>query len=140
MPGKRVSLIGAPTDVGAGRRGASMGPEALRVAGLRRSLERLHCTVRDRGNLTGPINPEARPVAGYRHLREVAAWCELVRDAVQQTLADGDLPIVMGGDHSLTVGSIAGVARHCGEHGIVPTVLWLDAHADFNDEETGFTT
>ncbi|HEX7081227.1 MAG TPA: arginase [Gammaproteobacteria bacterium] len=130
--GQRVSLIGAPTDVGAGRRGASMGPEALRVAGLKQSLERLRRTVVDRGNVTGPINPEAARVDGYRHLPEVSAWCRAVHDAVYGALRDGDFPILMGGDHSLAVGSIAAVARHCRERGIVPTVLWLDAHSDFN--------
>jgi arginase len=130
---QRVSLIGAPTDVGAGRRGASMGPEALRVAGLKPALERLNRVVIDRGNLPGPINPEASRVAGYRHLREVSAWCAAVRDAVYAALTDGDFPLLMGGDHSLAVGSIAGVARYCAETGVTPTVLWLDAHADFND-------
>ena len=129
---QRVSLIGAPTDVGAGRRGASMGPEALRVAGLKQSLERLRREVRDRGNLVGPINPEAERVDGYRHLAEVTAWCSVAHDAVYAALCDGDMPILMGGDHSLAVGSIAAVARHCAERNVVPTVLWLDAHADFN--------
>jgi len=130
---QRVSLIGAPTDVGAGRRGASMGPEALRVAGLKPALERLNRTVIDRGNVTGPINPERPRVGGYRHLAEVTAWCTAVRDAVYAALADGDFPILMGGDHSLAIGSIAAVARFCAERETVPTVLWLDAHADFND-------
>lgn len=129
---RRISLIGAPTDVGAGRRGASMGPEALRVAGIRRSLQRLRRDVVDRGNLNGPINPEAERVDGYRHLGEVAQWCTSARDAVFAALADGDLPILMGGDHSLAIGSIAAVARHCAERDVVPIVLWLDAHADFN--------
>ena len=130
---QRVSLIGAPTDVGAGRRGASMGPEALRVAGLKPALERLNRVVIDRGNLAGPINPEGPRVDGYRHLAEVTAWCTAVHDAVYTALADGDFPILMGGDHSLAIGSIAAVARHCAENGVTPTVLWLDAHADFND-------
>src|SRR5690606_19548076 len=68
-----------------------------------------------------------------RHLAEVTAWCTAARDAVYAALADGDLPILMGGDHSLAIGSIAAVARHCAEAGVTPTVLWLDAHADFND-------
>lgn len=130
---QRISLIGAPTDVGAGRRGASMGPEALRVAGLKPALERLNRVVIDRGNLAGPINPEGPRVDGYRHLAEVTAWCTAVHDAVYTALADGDFPILMGGDHSLAIGSIAAVARHCAENGVTPTVLWLDAHADFND-------
>jgi len=136
---QRVSLIGAPTDVGAGRRGAAMGPEALRVAGLKPALERLNRTVVDRGNLAGPINPEAPRAGGFRHLAEVTAWCTAVRDAVYAALADGDFPILMGGDHSLAIGSIAAVAKHCAETGVTPTVLWLDAHADFNDSASSPT-
>jgi arginase len=129
---KRVSLIGAPTDVGAGRRGASMGPEALRVAGLAAALERLHCEVVDRGNLAGPGNPETPRRDGYRHLQEVLAWCTAVRDAVRQSLDAGELPILMGGDHSLAIGSVAAVSRYCAEQGRPLSILWLDAHADFN--------
>lgn len=136
---QRVSLIGAPTDVGAGRRGASMGPEALRVAGIRQSLQRLHRDVLDRGNVTGPVNPESPRVDGYRHLSEVAAWCGAVRDAVYAALADGDMPILMGGDHSLAIGSIAAIARFCWERDETPAVLWLDAHADFNVAESSPT-
>src|SRR5690606_17106102 len=110
-----------------------MGPEALRVAGLKRALERLKRTVIDRENVSGPINPESPRVAGYRHLPEVTAWCRAVRDAVYSALADGDVPILMGGDHSLAIGSIAAVARYRAERDITPTVLWLDAHADYND-------
>jgi arginase len=112
-----VALIGAPTDVGAGRRGASMGPEALRVAGLGKSLRRLGCEVRDRGNVTGPINPEAPRTDGYRHLAEVAVWCRQVRDAVYSSLCAGEFPILMGGDHSLAIGSLAASARFCAEQG-----------------------
>ena len=127
-----VALIGAPTDVGAGRRGASMGPEALRVAGLDKSLRRLGREVRDRGNLAGPINPEALRVGGYRHLSEVATWCRAVRDAVYASLSADEFPLLMGGDHSLAIGSIAAVAKHCAERRKPLWVFWLDAHADFN--------
>jgi arginase len=129
---QRVALIGAPTDVGAGRRGTSMGPEALRVAGLDKSLRRLGRTVVDRGNVTGPINPEAPRVGGYRHLHEVATWCRNVRDAVYASLQAGELPILMGGDHSLAIGSVAALARFCSEHDTPLAMFWLDAHADFN--------
>ncbi len=139
IPRQRVALIGAPTDVGAGRRGASMGPEALRVAGIERSLARLRHRVVDRGNVAGPANPEAPRQGGYRHLPEVEAWCTAVRDAVYASLCAGELPILMGGDHSLAVGSIAAVARFCAERRVVPTVLWLDAHADFNAAESSPT-
>ena len=131
-PTPTVSLIGAPTDVGAGTRGASMGPEALRVAGLQTALEGHGLAVMDRGNLTGPANPWQAPEAGYRHLPEVVEWNQRVFDAVLAELQQGHLPILMGGDHCLGLGSISAVARHCANTGQTLRVLWLDAHADFN--------
>src|SRR6186713_2052956 len=127
-----VSLIGAPTDVGASARGASMGPEALRVARLQPILEQQGLTVVDRGNLGGPPNPQSAAVDGYRHLPEVLAWNRAVHDAVLGELRAARLPILLGGDHSLGIGSISAVARHCRENGKKLRVLWLDAHADFN--------
>ena len=129
---RHISLIGAPTDIGAGARGASMGPEALRVAGIRSTLEGHGLEVLDRGNLTGPANPWLPPAQGYRHLQEVVAWNRTVHDAVHAELQLGRLPILLGGDHCLGVGSISAVARHCRENGKKLRVLWLDAHADFN--------
>ncbi len=134
-----IDLIGAPTDIGADNRGGSMGPEALRVAGLQEALERLGYTVTDRGNLTGPANPNRGPVDGYRHLEETALWCEQARDAVRGALDNERMPILLGGDHSLAIGSIAGVAAHCAAAGKPLSVLWLDAHADFNTAETSPT-
>ena len=130
-----ISLIGAPTDIGAGSRGASMGPEALRVAGLQPVLESLGLQVADRGNLAGPANPWLPAVDGYRHLPEVLAWNQLVHDAVLAALRQAELPILLGGDHCLGLGSISAVARHCREAGKKLRVLWLDAHADFNTRE-----
>jgi len=132
MNNMQISLIGAPTDIGAGARGASMGPEALRVAGLRATLEAHGLEVKDCGNLAGPANPWLPPVDGYRHLHEVVAWNRAVHDAMHAELALGRLPILLGGDHSLGIGSISAVARHCRENGKKLRVLWLDAHADFN--------
>ena len=129
---RHISLIGAPTDIGAGARGASMGPEALRVAGIRSTLESHGLEVLDRGNLAGPANPWLPPVDGYRHLHEVVAWNRTVHAAVLAELQIGRLPILLGGDHCLGIGSISAVARHCREAGKKLRVLWLDAHADFN--------
>jgi arginase len=131
---RRVSLIGAPTDIGASTRGASMGPEALRVAGLKAMLESQGLVVTDRGNLNGPGNPGLPPANGYRHLAEVTEWSRLVCDAVREDLGAGRLPVVLGGDHSLAIGSISAVARHCRESDQRLRVLWLDAHADFNTQ------
>jgi len=128
----RISLIGAPTDIGAGAQGARMGPEALRVAGLQTALESHGAEVLDRGNLTGPPNRWQAPVDGYRHLPEVIAWNAAVHEAVLAELRLGRLPMLLGGDHCLAIGSISAVARHCREQGRKLRVLWLDAHADFN--------
>jgi arginase len=128
----KVSLIGAPTDVGAGARGASMGPEALRVANIQPVLESQGLEVLDRGNLIGPKNPWLPPDEGYRHLSEVVAWNEAVHDAVYNELSQDRMPILLGGDHCLAIGSISAVARHCRDKGKKLRVLWLDAHADFN--------
>jgi arginase len=127
-----ISLIGAPTDIGAGARGASMGPEAMRVAGLTAALQSHGLHVHDCGNLSGPANPWLPPSDGYRHLNEVVAWNQAVHAAMYAELQRGQLPILLGGDHCLGIGSISAVARHCRETGKKLRVLWLDAHADFN--------
>ena len=130
-----ISLIGVPTDIGAGHRGASMGPEALRVAGLAEALRRRGLEVVDRGNLSGPANPWIGPVDGYRHLDEVVAWNRALLGAVENELMQSRLPIMLGGDHCLANGSITAVARHCWRNGKKLRMLWLDAHADFNTNE-----
>lgn len=132
---REASLIGVPTDCGASERGASMGPEALRVAGIQGALTRRGLAVRDCGNLNGPTNPWLPHVDGYRHLEEVVQWNRLLHEAVYAELSEGRLPVVLGGDHCLSVGSIGAVARHCRETGKKLRVLWLDAHADFNTSE-----
>lgn len=132
MPVPPISLIGAPTDIGAGHRGASMGPEALRVAGISHALLARGMAVADRGNIAGPVNPWQPPAAGYRHLPEVVAWNRAVMHAVRAELDLDRLPILLGGDHSLGVGSITAAADWCRARGRRLLVLWLDAHADFN--------
>ena len=127
-----VSLIGVPTDIGAGSLGARMGPEALRVAGIGQALQRFGIDVRDCGNLAGPPNPWQAAVDGFRHLPEVVSWNRLLHDAMHAELAAGRLPIMLGGDHCLGIGSISAVARHCREQRKKLRVLWFDAHADFN--------
>jgi arginase len=127
-----VYLIGAPTDVGASDRGASMGPEALRVAGLPEALRARGVHVQDQGNLVGPVNPWTAPKGGYRHLAEVTQWNQAVYDGVRTALKANALPILMGGDHCLAIGSIAAVKAHCVAHKKSLRVLWFDAHTDFN--------
>ena len=127
-----VRLIGAPTDVGAGSLGSRMGPEALRVAGIAQAIEQFGIEVRDCGNVAGPANPWQPAVDGFRHLPEVVLWNRLLHDAVYKELKADRLPILLGGDHSLSIGSISAVARHCRERSRKLRVLWFDAHADFN--------
>ena len=127
-----VSVFGVPTDVGAGGRGASMGPETLRVAGLVEALAARGVDVVDRGDVVGPRNPWQKPVDGYRHLDEVVAWNRAVMEMSGTELAAGRMPVMLGGDHCLAMGSITAVARHCRAQGKRLRVLWLDAHADFN--------
>ncbi len=127
-----ISLIGVPTDIGAGSLGARMGPEALRVAGIAQAIAKFGLDVKDCGNLAGPANPWRDAVDGYRHLAEVVQWNQLVHEATYAELKDGRLPLMLGGDHCLSIGSISAVARHCRDAGKKLRVLWFDAHADFN--------
>ena len=143
-PARTVRLIGAPADVGAGVRGACMGPQALRVAGLAQALRSQGLQVSDTGDLAGPVHPEdgipvppgpAAPLpAAPRHLAQVVAWNRAVFTAVGAALAAGELPLLMGGDHALAVGSISAVAAHCRQAGQRLRVLWFDAHTDVNTE------
>lgn len=127
-----VSLIGVPTDIGAGDRGASMGPEALRVAGIVEALQGRGLNIVDRGNLFGPLNPWLPPTGGYRHLTQVIEWNREVMRAVTAELAANRVPIMLGGDHCLAIGSITAIAKHCRSQDKKLRILWLDAHADFN--------
>jgi len=131
-----VTLIGAPTDVGASVLGASMGPDALRIAGIARALRALGLEVRDAGNLPGPGNPQALAQDGLRHLQEVVQWNRAVFGATAAALGQGRLPLLMGGDHCLAIGSISAVAAHCRARGRRLKVLWFDAHADANTPGT----
>jgi len=107
----------------------------MRVAGLGQALAGRGLDVVDRGNLAGPINPWQPPQEGYRHFAEVIAWNRAVLEAETAELEAGRVPIMLGGDHCLAIGSISAVARHCRNRGRKLRVLWLDAHADFNTAE-----
>ena len=131
-----LELIGAPTDVGASMRGTGMGPDALRVAGLGETLTRLGFAVVDRGNLAGPVTPYAEPTNGLRHLDEVIAWNRSVYNAVDTALGAGRVPLMLGGDHCLAIGSISAIAWHVRKRGQKLRVLWLDAHTDVNTDAT----
>lgn len=130
------SLIGVPTDLGASRRGCSMGPEALRVAGIYPVLERLCGQVVDTGDIDGPRAAQEAASNGYRHLELAVTWARMLSIRVYEVLTNGQCPVILGGDHSIAIGSILGIARYCREQQMPLTILWLDAHADFNTPVT----
>lgn len=113
-----------------------MGPDALRVADIAATLANLGFSIIDRGNLAGPATPWTAPQGGLRHLDEVVAWNRSVYDAVDQALGAGHLPILLGGDHCLAIGSISAIAWHVRQRHQKLRVLWLDAHSDVNTEAT----
>ena len=129
----RVEVIGVPLDLGAARRGTDMGPSALRYARLHAALEQLEHAWSDLGNLEVPV-PESRHAtrAHVRFLPEICALCADLARAVAGVRSRDSVPLVLGGDHSLTLGTLGGYARAAQR----PGVLWLDAHADFNTQET----
>ncbi|MGD0636048.1 MAG: arginase [Beijerinckiaceae bacterium] len=136
MTQKPISIIGVPVEAGARLGGCLMGPAALRTAGLVRPLEQLGYVVRDQGDLAIARDAGTLPSKEPRNLAEIAAWARVLSASVYGCLRDGAFPLVLGGDHSLSIGSIDGVARFCAETQRELFVLWLDAHADFNTLET----
>ncbi|NRG19099.1 arginase [Rhizobiales bacterium] len=130
-----IGIIGVPLEAGTGRRGAAMGPAALRVAELPERLQALGLTVQDFGDIT-PDDARALEelqFEGKAHLpATVAAWVRPLARKTREIIGSGHMPIVLGGDHSLSMGSVMGVARHWQEQDRPLFVLWLDAHADFN--------
>lgn len=136
---RRIALLGAPVDGGAGLAGASLGPAALRIAGLVPALRELGHEVEDLGDLApdAPVDVGAsHPAERARNLAEIAAWSRALSRRTHALIGEGRCPVVLGGDHSLSMGSVNGVARHAAEAGRALFVLWLDAHADFNTPAT----
>ncbi|MDX7949567.1 arginase [Lichenihabitans sp. Uapishka_5] len=129
-------LIGVPVNEGAGRLGCDMGPSAFRAAGLAEALRALGLAVEDRGNLVAPTrNVASHPNAAIKHLATVASWTESLSEAAFAASALG-LPIFLGGDHSLSAGTMAGMSRRAAAEGRDLFVLWLDAHPDFHSLDT----
>ncbi|QFY61485.1 arginase [Rhizobium grahamii] len=133
---KSVTLIGAPLEEGSGRRGAAMGPAALRIAGVDQTLIDLGYEVADAGDVQVvpardlPNHPKAH------NLRTVGAFTRALEASVYEVAAAGRFPLILGGDHSLSMGSVSGMARHAAQQGRPLFVLWLDAHSDFNTPAT----
>jgi arginase len=135
--GRRVSIIGAPCGFGASIAGVDLGPAAMRVAGLRQRIAGLGYEVRDLGDLRMECPAEPPPPGEkLRFLREITGVCELLAKDVRKALDGGELPIVLGGDHSVAIGSVAGVTSFYRARGETVGLLWFDAHADMNTPET----
>jgi arginase len=137
MPRSHIAIIGAPLDLGQGRRGVDMGPSAMRVANLNARVASLGYVVEDRGNV--PVEqaeaaPEGHPRAKY--LPQIAATCQRLALLVVETLSGGGVPVVLGGDHSVAVGTVSGVSHFFHEREQSVGLIWLDAHADMNTPES----
>jgi arginase len=130
---RELKIIGAPSDLGQGRRGVDMGPSAIRYAGLKEKLERLGYTVEDLGNIEVPT-PEMHKVTNekLKYLNEVIKVCETLSEKVYQVVEQKHIPIILGGDHSISIGSLTGIAKAVSSFG----VIWFDAHGDMNTDET----
>ncbi len=132
-----LAIIGVPQDYGAGRRGVDMGPSAMRVANLNTSLAALGFAVEDYGNVSVD-QPESLPPSNStaRHLPQIAHNCLRLSKMVEKAADDSRFPLVLGGDHSIAVGSVAGIAKHYRKKKQDIGVVWIDAHGDFNTPES----
>jgi len=128
-----VDIIGVPLDLGADRRGVDMGPSALRIAGLGDRLAALGYAVTDRGNLEAPVRETRHPGdPGKKYIDDIAAVCRRLFETAATSLTAGALPLVLGGDHSLSAGSVAASAAAARQRDERFGLLWIDAHGDMN--------
>jgi len=137
----KIALLGVPVEIGASQAGTLMGPAALRTAGIARLLEQLGLTVEDHGDLSkpAPVASDETAPANAKYYDEIKGWVRMLSERAWQIARTGAIPIFMGGDHSLSMGSVNGVARYWREQGRPLFVLWLDAHADYNTPATTIT-
>ena len=133
----KIALIGVPLDLGGNRRGVDMGPSALRLTHLASRLKMLGHDVVDTGDIDVPL-PEECHLGDHRmkYAKEIREVCQELCDRVAQVLGEGRLPVTLGGDHSLAMGSIAGVSKHYRSRGQSVGLLWFDAHGDMNTPES----
>ncbi len=137
MKRSHIAIIGAPMDLGAGRRGVDMGPSAMRLAGLGERIGALGYDVKDLGNVIVD-QPESLPV-GHEHARylpQIAHTCTRLAKLVESTADKGSAPVVLGGDHSIAVGTVAGMSRHLRKRKQRLGLIWIDAHPDMNTPES----
>lgn len=134
---RRCTIIGVPMDLGAGRRGVDMGPSAIRIAGLNQAVALLGYDVNDVGNVqVAPPEAVSEVHRRARYLPEITAASEELAQRVEAALDEGAVPVVLGGDHSIAIGSVAGVAAHYRKQRAAIGIIWLDAHADCNTPDT----
>jgi len=140
MRSSRIAVIGAPLDLGAGRRGVDMGPSAMRVADLQLRLSRLSYIVEDQGNVA-VVQAEAREPGNphARYLPEIAETCKRLAMMVEKAAGEGRFPVVLGGDHSAAVGTVSGISRHFKKKKRKIGMIWVDAHADMNTPESSMS-
>ena len=135
--GKRIRVIGVPLDLGQSRRGVDMGPSAVRVAGLEARLEALGHIVEDAGNIAVAIPEQKKEgAANAKYLKEITATCTKHAELVTKTLEAGKIPLVLGGDHSVAAGTVAGVSEFYRRQNQKIGLIWIDAHSDMNTPET----
>lgn len=134
---QKATVIGVLMDLGADRRGVDMGPSAIRVADLNTRLGALGYEVLDAGNIS-VRNPEMLEISDRRlkYLPEIAAACQKLADKVEASLEAGSIPVILGGDHSIAIGSVAGLAAYYRKNDHRVGVIWFDAHGDMNTPET----
>jgi arginase len=134
---RKIKIIGVPLDLGQERRGVDMGPSALRFAGLNARIQALGYEVKDAGNLEVPMRETHPPGSQHaKYLTEIAASCKRQAHAVCQALRAGFMPLVLGGDHSIGIGTVAGVADYYRRKAKKIGLIWIDAHSDMNTPET----
>ena len=136
-PTKHIDLIGFPMDLGADHRGVDMGPSALRIAGIHNKLINLGYTVSDLGDIS-IRNQEIQQIKNPRlkYLDEIMKTTDILAKKVEKSLASDHFPLCLGGDHSMAIGTIAGISSYCKSNNIELGLIWIDAHADLNTEET----
>ena len=134
---EKVSIIGFPMDLGAGRRGVDMGPSALRIAGLQSKLENLGYDVNDTGDVKIEIMERQKvQILKLKYLNEILKTTNLLASKVEKSLDNGEFPLCIGGDHSMALGTIAGISSYCRRKKLKLGIIWIDAHTDMNTEET----
>jgi arginase len=144
LESKKIRIIGVPSDLGASRRGVDMGPSAMRVANMGPRLKALGFDVEDIGNIPVAVRESIAvvrqdPESKISYLKEIVDASKALKEKTYQSLKDGRIPLVLGGDHSLAIGSIAGITKFYSEQKKKIGIIWLDAHGDINTPETSLS-